>query len=103
MYEPENIKIHMDLPDCELEDNRTASCPAPDRIATAAPSRAQTPTSSPSDVAAADPHSQGHVATLTVHSGTLRQHMPSLRPAVIGTLQSRTATSNLKRSGSGSR
>ncbi|KAH8019756.1 hypothetical protein HPB51_021579 [Rhipicephalus microplus] len=39
----------------ELEDNRTASCPAPDRIATAAPSRAQTPTSSPSDVAAAGP------------------------------------------------
>ncbi|KAL3208693.1 hypothetical protein MRX96_038873 [Rhipicephalus microplus] len=37
----------------DLEDNPTASCPAPDRIATAAPSRAQTPTSSPSDVAAA--------------------------------------------------
>nr|XP_037276375.1 uncharacterized protein LOC119169380 isoform X2 [Rhipicephalus microplus] len=55
MYEPENIEIHMDLPDCELEDNRTASCPAPDRITTAAPSRAQTPTSSPSDVAAAGP------------------------------------------------
>ncbi|KAH8031964.1 hypothetical protein HPB51_022486 [Rhipicephalus microplus] len=55
LYEPENIEIHMDLPDCELEDNPTASCPAPDRIATAAPSRAQTPTSSPSDVAAAGP------------------------------------------------
>ncbi|KAL3229412.1 hypothetical protein MRX96_023597 [Rhipicephalus microplus] len=54
MYEPENIEIHMDLPDCELEDNRTASCPAPDRITTAAPSRAQTPTSSPSDVASAE-------------------------------------------------
>ncbi|KAH8033046.1 hypothetical protein HPB51_005952 [Rhipicephalus microplus] len=37
----------------ELEDNRTASCPAPDRITTAAPSRAQTPASSPSDFAVA--------------------------------------------------
>ncbi|KAL3185412.1 hypothetical protein MRX96_005436 [Rhipicephalus microplus] len=53
MYEPENLEFHMDLPDFELEDNRTASCPAPDHITTAAPSRAQTPTSSPSDVATA--------------------------------------------------
>ncbi|KAL3206316.1 hypothetical protein MRX96_040139 [Rhipicephalus microplus] len=37
----------------ELEDNRTASCPVPDHITTAAPSSAETPTSSPSDVAAA--------------------------------------------------
>ncbi|KAL3178172.1 hypothetical protein MRX96_038691 [Rhipicephalus microplus] len=43
------------------------------------------------------------VCLCKVHSGTLRQHMPSLRPAVIGTLQSRTASSNLKRTGSGSR
>ncbi|KAL3255458.1 hypothetical protein MRX96_017366 [Rhipicephalus microplus] len=54
MYEPENIEIHIYLPDCELEDNRTASCPAPDCITTAAPSRAQTPASSPSDVAVAE-------------------------------------------------
>ncbi|KAL3222430.1 hypothetical protein MRX96_004893 [Rhipicephalus microplus] len=135
LYEPENIEIHMDLPDCELEDNPTASCPAPDRIATAAPSRAQTPTSSPSDVAAADSSSSLLLNLFTcdlldyqamqlcmgapliptlvkpdgwptlvclckVHSGTLRQHMPSLRPTVIGTLQSRTVASNLNRAAS---
>ncbi|KAH8008690.1 hypothetical protein HPB51_001576 [Rhipicephalus microplus] len=55
MYEPENLEFHMNLPDYELEDNRMASCPAPDSITTAAPSRAQTPTSGPSDVAAAGP------------------------------------------------
>ncbi|KAL3247066.1 hypothetical protein MRX96_057261 [Rhipicephalus microplus] len=43
----------------ELEDDWTASCPVPDRITTAAPSRAQTPTSSPSDVAAAGPQRYG--------------------------------------------
>ncbi|KAL3255457.1 hypothetical protein MRX96_017366 [Rhipicephalus microplus] len=124
MYEPENIEIHIYLPDCELEDNRTASCPAPDCITTAAPSRAQTPASSPSDVAVADSSSSllsnlftcdlldyqamqlcmgAPLIPTQVHSGMLRQHMPSLRPAVIGTLQSKTTTSNLKRTGSGSR
>ncbi|XP_075722046.1 uncharacterized protein LOC119169380 isoform X1 [Rhipicephalus microplus] len=71
MYEPENIEIHMDLPDCELEDNRTASCPAPDRITTAAPSRAQTPTSSPSDVAAAG-NATVHGSPPDSHTGETR-------------------------------
>ncbi|KAL3218046.1 hypothetical protein MRX96_050878 [Rhipicephalus microplus] len=72
LYEPENIQIHMDLPDCELEDNPTASCPAPDRIATAAPSRAQTPTSSPSDVAAAG-NASVHGSPPDSHTGETRR------------------------------
>nr|XP_037289413.1 uncharacterized protein LOC119182923 [Rhipicephalus microplus] len=43
------------------------------------------------------------VCLCEVHSGTLRQHMPSLRPVVIRTLQSRTATFNLERTGCDSR
>ncbi|KAL3249206.1 hypothetical protein MRX96_056151 [Rhipicephalus microplus] len=68
MYEPENIEIHMDLPDC---DNRTTSCPAPDRITTTAPSRAQTPTSSPSDVAAAG-NATVHGSPPDSHTGETR-------------------------------
>ncbi|KAL3242350.1 hypothetical protein MRX96_021272 [Rhipicephalus microplus] len=71
MYEPENIEIHMDLPDCELKGNRTASCSAPDRTPTAAPSRGQTPTSSPSDVDAA--------GNVTVHGSPPDSHTDETR------------------------